>query len=145
MSLEYKQTNCIWKLNHYFTGINNPNLKYIEACLRCLRTIFTHKGAPVYQVYQVSKDFYYGIIARRNSLSWHGEQEKCYYMVKVKIARNNCLLFHGQQCKETLLVSSHQHCKEKLLMETHHGKERFVCGDICPLRMHSRLLWRAIC
>lgn len=33
-------------------GIINPNLKYIEACLRCLRTIFAHKSAPVYQVYQ---------------------------------------------------------------------------------------------
>ncbi|XP_076457218.1 armadillo repeat-containing protein 8-like [Babylonia areolata] len=33
-------------------GLSNPNLHYVEACLRCLRTIFTAANPPVNFIYQ---------------------------------------------------------------------------------------------
>ena len=37
------------------TDINNPNLKYVEACLRCLKTIYVSDLAHVCAIYQVSR------------------------------------------------------------------------------------------
>ena len=35
------------------TGITNTNLKFVEACLRCLRTIFLMNDPPVHLIYEV--------------------------------------------------------------------------------------------
>lgn len=38
-------------MHSYFLGLGSPNPKLMEACLRCLRTVFSRKEAPIDVLY----------------------------------------------------------------------------------------------
>ncbi len=52
--------HCSSHCNVYLAGLDlfadicHPNLKYVEACLRCLRTLYMNPHTPVEMIYQVS-------------------------------------------------------------------------------------------